>query len=770
MDRNFILQRSPFKPEGNLFDPSPVRKRGKRSNLGNRKPKSIDLDVLNNEVIDRLHSTMNRYDENNKENMDPQWSNTHSPTSTFSLSDENQSNLSNGSSKSEDSKQMIENGIGRLNFECLGDEAPSSAVSTFKFVPLSAQKTFTVSPYATYKNNGGSSSNDSDSMSDDDSFRIPPLHLLRKEISSEDSNDHGRNYFEDRKNNERKISIPPCVKNVFLQGAEAKRKAGGKSKRSTSVWITAFEERPRYMTDFEQEGIVGEGSFSTVFKSRNRLDGCLYAIKKLKRKMTTTNSKMTTMKEVCALAALADCPRLIRYYGCWIEDSHLWIQTELCLKITLDVFVAQPQSSFKNIADFSVASFDSANMSLPSPSQEMKTPCEESICDPVVFLSCPKILDFGREDITLGAGMEGTDGSPMTLRTPTFKTPCSKLDCKENIDFEVSITTHQFPEELGWIVAKQISEALQFMHSRGVAHLDIRPSNIFIGADHRELVDEDVSSGKLTSGLVDGSLQMKVGDLGMCCRLNDYDAAIEGESRYCAVEMMNGVGNIPAQSIASITRTSSFFEPLESEKRHFGLDLSKADMFSLGASLYELCKGSPLAADGGDIDSHVDSEWHAIRSDRIPMEVLQGYSLSFQSLVVSLMSNNPAFRPSASEVLSICTTAKHEGTLMMHTPSKLSVSMSSNSSPTVYDAMAELKNDCIGNSTVSHIDTLRSVLNDHRGIIDNIDPSSPSSSASFNSSKTADDIILDAASAIDRLVFELKTLRREQLDHRNGSD
>merc|ERR1719453_217373 len=140
----------------------------------------------------------------------------------------------------------------------------------------------------------------------------------------------------------------------------------------------------------------------------------------------------------------------------------------------------------------------------------MKTPCEESICDPVVFLSCPKILDFGREDITLGAGMEGTDGSPMTLRTPTFKTPCSKLDCKENIDFEVSKTTHQFPEELGWIVAKQISEALQFMHSRGVAHLDIRPSNIFIGADHRELVDEDVSSGKLTSGLVDGSLQMKV--------------------------------------------------------------------------------------------------------------------------------------------------------------------------------------------------------------------------------------------------------------------
>ena len=52
------------------------------------------------------------------------------------------------------------------------------------------------------------------------------------------------------------------------------------------------------MTDFEQEGIMGEGTFSTVFKSRNRLDGCLYAVKKLKRKITNRSSRIDILKEV----------------------------------------------------------------------------------------------------------------------------------------------------------------------------------------------------------------------------------------------------------------------------------------------------------------------------------------------------------------------------------------------------------------------------------------------------------------------------------------
>jgi hypothetical protein len=130
---------------------------------------------------------------------------------------------------------------------------------------------------------------------------------------------------------ELKIVISPPVQNKFLFSQQAGRRKL-KSNR-TSIWVSPFEERPRYMVDFEQEGVLGEGSFATVFKARRRLDGCLYAVKKVARSLLTANAKRVTLQEVCVLAALQACPRIIRYFGCWIEDAHLWIQTELCLKV-----------------------------------------------------------------------------------------------------------------------------------------------------------------------------------------------------------------------------------------------------------------------------------------------------------------------------------------------------------------------------------------------------------------------------------------------------
>jgi len=134
---------------------------------------------------------------------------------------------------------------------------------------------------------------------------------------------------------ELKIVISPPVKNRFLvHEKESRPRRDFKSKNSsTSIWISPFEERPRYMVDFEQEGFLGEGSFASVYKARRRLDGCLYAVKKVKRSLSTLNAKRLALQEVCALAALQGCSRIIRYYGCWVEDSHLWIQTELCLQV-----------------------------------------------------------------------------------------------------------------------------------------------------------------------------------------------------------------------------------------------------------------------------------------------------------------------------------------------------------------------------------------------------------------------------------------------------
>ena len=125
-----------------------------------------------------------------------------------------------------------------------------------------------------------------------------------------------------------------------------------------------------------------------------------------------------------------------------------------------------------------------------------------------------------------------------------------------------------------------------------MVHLDIRPANIFIALSdslqsnvkqtpgkprhHRQIKKEDVSTG-----LLEGRYVIKIGDFGHVCRIDEIGFVLnEGETRYFAMELIS----------SNETRS---------------IDLTKADIFSVGASVYELCLGRKLASEG--------DEWRAIR-------------------------------------------------------------------------------------------------------------------------------------------------------------
>jgi hypothetical protein len=65
----------------------------------------------------------------------------------------------------------------------------------------------------------------------------------------------------------------------------------------------------------------------------------LYAVKRIKKKISSESEGRLVVKESCALASLMSCPFMIRYFGCWIDDGHLHIQTEYCDKGSMDCFV-----------------------------------------------------------------------------------------------------------------------------------------------------------------------------------------------------------------------------------------------------------------------------------------------------------------------------------------------------------------------------------------------------------------------------------------------
>jgi hypothetical protein len=160
---------------------------------------------------------------------------------------------------------------------------------------------------------------------------------------------------------ERAIDIAPPLLNTFLAGvrphgelyfdptaysetAPSKKKA----KRPVKVWIGAFKERPRMLTEFEEVKMLGEGTFSTVMCVRHRLDGCLYAVKRVRESIVSERQGHLLLREVGALAALQGCPHVVRYYGAWVDNHHLFIQTELCHLGSLEDLIS-PQPSKASI-------------------------------------------------------------------------------------------------------------------------------------------------------------------------------------------------------------------------------------------------------------------------------------------------------------------------------------------------------------------------------------------------------------------------------------
>lgn len=86
----------------------------------------------------------------------------------------------------------------------------------------------------------------------------------------------------------------------------------------------------RYSVDFSEMKALGRGSFGQVYHVVNHIDGQHYAVKKIplsqKRldqlQFGDENQLETIMTEIRTLAKL-EHPNVVRYYGAWVEQSHI---------------------------------------------------------------------------------------------------------------------------------------------------------------------------------------------------------------------------------------------------------------------------------------------------------------------------------------------------------------------------------------------------------------------------------------------------------------
>lgn len=85
-------------------------------------------------------------------------------------------------------------------------------------------------------------------------------------------------------------------------------------------YLPAFGGQSRIQNEFEVLKWLGKGAFGDVLKVRNKLDGGVYAIKRieLNPKNKQLNKKIT--REVKLLSRL-NHENVVRYYNSWIESA-----------------------------------------------------------------------------------------------------------------------------------------------------------------------------------------------------------------------------------------------------------------------------------------------------------------------------------------------------------------------------------------------------------------------------------------------------------------
>mmetsp|Transcript_6005 Transcript_6005/g.9349 ORF Transcript_6005/g.9349 Transcript_6005/m.9349 type:complete len:630 (-) Transcript_6005:129-2018(-) len=108
-------------------------------------------------------------------------------------------------------------------------------------------------------------------------------------------------------------------------------------RRSPPVYSTA---RSLFLETFERTESIGSGAFGEVILCRHRLDGCIYAVKKIRKMVVGELQKKQVLNEVFAMSALnayGELPNsIVRYYNSWLEDDRVFIQFEYCRRGSLN--------------------------------------------------------------------------------------------------------------------------------------------------------------------------------------------------------------------------------------------------------------------------------------------------------------------------------------------------------------------------------------------------------------------------------------------------
>ncbi|ORY86753.1 kinase-like domain-containing protein [Leucosporidium creatinivorum] len=306
-----------------------------------------------------------------------------------------------------------------------------------------------------------------------------------------------------------------------------------------------WQPRPsgsRYRSEFEELEFLGKGGGGQVVKARNRLDGHLYAVKKIKLPHDRA-SEVKILREVTIWSRM-NHPNIVRYHTAWTETTetedpaNAFSEVDTSTQPSGNTLATSTDDSQDDTSDDDGPSeFDSDSDSSVRPGDELDMDLGLDDLDDEDFLSVGHSKSVSYPSIHFGnegdASTNGQTSPVMSKPTSRISSPVVVSSPKQTrtlyiqMEYVEKLTLREAIEDGitevdAWRLMFQILSAMLHFTSLNIIHRDLKPSNIFIdrkgdvrigdfglavnqgAADPQDVflsVDSSMEEGDLTSGV-----------------------------------------------------------------------------------------------------------------------------------------------------------------------------------------------------------------------------------------------------------------------------
>ena len=394
------------------------------------------------------------------------------------------------------------------------------------------------------------------------------------------------------------------------------------SRHRTRRESEALPDASEYSRKFIEEGRLGRGGFGEVFRARNRTDGQLYAIKKIRAASRAALDPV--LSETTVLSRLNN-PHVVRYYSSWIEEDNTGQQNMSDLTSFLDSestsfrslrqedhgfgqssrgldFISSNNIVFGHIDDSDNDDSDSSSTDDSSALREHREQEHQQIERVDGRMDRPRMHILSKHDQS-DRSAETEDHSISLYIQMEY---CKQETLRNTINGGLQSNVTEI-----WRLLGQIAQGLAHIHSSSIVHRDLKPENIFI----------------------DDAGDIRIGDFGLA-RPGDFQIpAQRHDSDHHDISLTRNVGT--GFYVAPEVRAGSAIKYDE-----------KVDLFSLGVIFVEM-----NVAFATNMERAETLEPLALKKHALPLQLSKPDKALEHRILVDLLQYEPSKRPSCIELL-----------------------------------------------------------------------------------------------------------------------